>query len=47
VRVYAAARRTALLESLKAEVGGDTVVPVELDVSDADRTHVRVRRIDA
>ena len=45
VRVYAAARRTALLDALKTEAG-DSIVPVELDVSDADRTHDRVREID-
>ncbi len=45
VTVYAAARRTAQLESLKAEVG-EQIVPVTLDVSDADATEARVRELD-
>ncbi len=46
-RVYAAARRAALLERLASEVGGGRIVPVELDVADADRTHARVRELDS
>src|SRR4051812_30457840 len=46
VRVYAAARRTAELESLKAEAG-ENIVPLTLDVSDGDATEARVRALDA
>lgn len=46
VRVYAAARRTALLEALEAEAGG-AVVPLALDVSDGARTFEAVSRLDA
>jgi NADP-dependent 3-hydroxy acid dehydrogenase YdfG len=45
VRVYAAARRLPELEALKAEVG-DNIVPLKLDVSDADATEARVRALD-
>lgn len=44
--VYAAARRTAALESLRAEAGG-AIVPVTLDVSKGDETHARVKALDA
>jgi short-subunit dehydrogenase len=46
VKVYAAARRLELLETLKAEAG-DLVVPLKLDVSDADATFAAVGRLDA
>lgn len=46
VRVYAAARRTELLETLKGEAG-DLVVPLKLDVSDADATFAAVAKLDA
>lgn len=44
--VYAAARRTAALESLRAEAG-EAIVPVTLDVSKGDETHARVTALDA
>lgn len=48
VRVYAAARRRALLEELarEAKAAGAQVEPVELDVSQAELTHTRVRQLD-
>lgn len=46
VKVYAAARRTDLLNNLKSEVG-DSIVPVTLDVSDSDATFDTVARLDA
>lgn len=46
VTVYAAARRTDLLNSLKSEVG-DAIVPITLDVSDAAATFATVARLDA
>jgi short-subunit dehydrogenase len=45
VKVYAAARRTELLETLAAEAG-DLVVPLKLDVSDADATFAAVAKLD-
>lgn len=45
VKVYAAARRTEQLESLRKEAG-DLVVPFPLDVSDADATFERVKQLD-
>lgn len=45
VKVYAAARRTELLESLKAE-SGDLVVPMKLDVSNGDATFAAVAELD-
>jgi short-subunit dehydrogenase len=46
VQVYAAARRKELLESLRAEAGGN-VVPVQLDVSDGAKTFDAVGKLDA
>ncbi len=46
VKVYAAARREDALESLKAEAG-ENIVPLKLDVSDADVTFERVKALDA
>lgn len=46
VTVHAAARRVAELEKLRDEVG-ERIVPVELDVSDADATEAAVRRLDS
>jgi short-subunit dehydrogenase len=46
VKVYAAARRVELLETLKAEAG-ELIVPLELDVSDASETFAAVGRLDA
>lgn len=45
VRVFAAARREAQLDELRREVG-DLLVPLRLDVADADATHARVRQLD-
>ncbi|MBL9037346.1 MAG: SDR family NAD(P)-dependent oxidoreductase [Archangium sp.] len=46
VTVFAAARRTAQLDSLRREVG-DAIVPLALDVSQADATHERIVALDA
>ena len=46
VKVYAAARRLELLEALKAEAG-ELIVPLKLDVSDADATFAAVEELDA
>ena len=46
VKVYAAARRAELLEQLRTEVG-ENIVPLTLDVADADATCARVQAIDA
>ncbi|MBN1205785.1 MAG: SDR family NAD(P)-dependent oxidoreductase [Myxococcaceae bacterium] len=48
-RVFAAARRVEQLRTLaeEARAAGGTVEPVELDVSQADRTLERIQRIDA
>ncbi len=46
VKVYAAARRLDALEALKAEAG-DNIVPLQLDVSDADATFEKVQQLDA
>lgn len=46
VTVYAAARRTKELDSLRDEVG-DKIVPLRLDVADGDATEARVRALDA
>ncbi len=45
VKVYAAARRLDLLEGLKAEAG-ELIVPVKLDVSDADATFAAIGKLD-
>lgn len=45
VTVYAAARRTQALESLRREVG-EAIVPLTLDVSNGDATHARVQQLD-
>lgn len=47
--VYAAARRTAQLEELKAECKdfSGKIVPMELDVSNATATFERVQKLDA
>jgi short-subunit dehydrogenase len=45
VRVFAAARRTAQLESLKAEAGSN-IEPLTLDIADSDATEARVRALD-
>jgi short-subunit dehydrogenase len=45
VKVYAAARRLELLETLKAEAG-ELIVPLKMDVSDADATFAAVERLD-
>lgn len=44
VKVYAAGRRLELLKSLAAEAG---VVPLQLDVSDGDKTFAAVSKLDA
>jgi short-subunit dehydrogenase len=46
VRVYAAARRLEQLEQLRAEAGPH-IVPLQLDVSDGDRTFDAVAKLDA
>ena len=46
VKVYAAARRLELLEALKEEAG-ELIVPLRLDVSDADATFAAVNKLDA
>jgi short-subunit dehydrogenase len=48
-RVFAVARRKANLEALaqEARAAGTTIEPVELDVSRAEETVERIRRIDA
>ncbi|MFZ5470962.1 MAG: SDR family NAD(P)-dependent oxidoreductase [Myxococcota bacterium] len=46
VRVYAAARRAAQLEALKAEVRDGIIEPVVLDVTNAEATWARVRALD-
>jgi len=46
VLVYAAARRTTMLEALQREVG-PSIIPLTLDVADADATHARVTALDA
>jgi NADP-dependent 3-hydroxy acid dehydrogenase YdfG len=46
VKVYAAARRTDQLESLKKEAQGE-VIPFTLDVSDGDATFEAVKKLDA
>jgi short-subunit dehydrogenase len=46
VKVYAAARRLDQLEALRAEAG-DNIVPLKLDVSDADATFAAVQKLDA
>lgn len=46
VKVYAAARRLELLESLKTEAA-ELIVPMKLDVSDADATFAAVAALDA
>lgn len=45
VKVYAAARRLELLESLKAEAG-ELLVPLQLDVGRAEETFRAVERLD-
>ena len=45
VRVYAAARRGGALEQLQAELG-ENLLPVCLDVADADDTHARIQALD-
>lgn len=45
VKVYAAARRLEQLESLRAEAG-ENIVPVKLDVADADATFAWVQKKD-
>lgn len=45
VKVYAAARRLELLEALKVEAG-ELIVPLKLDVSDADATFCAVSQLD-
>jgi NADP-dependent 3-hydroxy acid dehydrogenase YdfG len=45
VQVYAAARRTEALEVLKGEVGS-RILPVTLDVSDAELTRSRIGELD-
>ena len=45
VKVYAAARRRELLEQLKAEAG-ELIIPLQLDVSDADATFAAIGRLD-
>lgn len=49
VRVYAAARRRAELDSLadEARAANGLIEPVELDVAQADATLARIREIDA
>jgi short-subunit dehydrogenase len=46
VKVYAAARRLKELESLRAEIGPN-IVPVQLDVSDAEAAFEAVQKMDA
>lgn len=46
VKVYAAARRLEMLETLRAEAG-ELIVPLKLDVSHADQTFAAVSRLDA
>jgi short-subunit dehydrogenase len=47
VKVFAAARRSELLQSLKDEVGSEGVIePVELDVANANETIARIRQLD-
>lgn len=46
VKVYAAARRREQLDALQAEAQGE-VVPVTMDVSNADATFEAVRKLDA
>lgn len=46
VKVYAAARRLELLESLKAEAG-ELLVPIRLDVSNGAATFAAVEQLDA
>lgn len=46
ITVYAAARRVEQLETLKAEAP-QHIIPMVLDVSDADATHEAVRALDA
>ncbi len=46
VVVYAAARRKALLDSLRTEAG-ENIVPLVLDVSKGDATYERVAALDA
>lgn len=45
VKVYAAARRLDRLEQLRTELG-ETIVPLQLDVADADATFARVQALD-
>lgn len=45
VTVYAAARRTDRLEQLRLEVG-PSIIPLALDVADADSAHARVTALD-
>src|SRR5438046_2485041 len=45
-KVWAAARRKAELEALQKEAG-ENIVPVVLDVSDADAAEAKVRALDA
>lgn len=47
VRVYAAARRTHELNTLKAEVTNGDIVPLTLDVADAHRTHDEIAKLDS
>lgn len=46
VKVYAAARRLDQLEALQRE-GQGTIVPVQLDVAQADQAHARIQALDA
>jgi short-subunit dehydrogenase len=46
VTVYAAARRKAQLEGLQAEAP-EQLVPLVLDVANADATHARIQALDA
>lgn len=46
VKVYAAARRLDALEALQKEAG-DNIVPLKLDVSQADATFEKVQQLDA
>src|SRR6185295_2276390 len=45
-KVFAAARRTQLLDELAAESGG-LIEPIELDVTDGDNVVHRVQELDA
>jgi short-subunit dehydrogenase len=45
VTVYAAARRSEQLEALRAEQP-ENIIPLVLDVADADATHERIRALD-